>query len=655
MGSEKVMIARDAETRRRHTQHVLHDLKAFRIMLERGMFEDDIQRIGAEQELCFIDQSWRPSPIYDKVLAAIDDPHFTTEFLRFNMEINLDPVVFQGHCLSQYELQLQRYLDQAEAAARQFGAHVILTGILPTIRYSDLVRENLTPLPRYYALVDLLHDLRGGKFEYRIDGVDSLFAPEGEALFEGSNTSFQVHLQLAPDDFASHYNWSLAVTAPLLAAAVNSPIFLGKRLWQETRIALFQQSMDTRNASELLRERCPRVSFGSDWIRHSILDLYKDQIARHKAILVSTREEDAMVALANGKVPHLYGLNVHNGTVYNWNRPCFGISDNGKPHLRIEMRALPAGPSPTDEIANAAFWLGMVKGLPDHYRDLHHRFDFDHARENFYRAAQKGLDANFRWMDIDKRISATELILKELLPIAEDGLARAGIAQTDSDYYLDIIRERVSMNRTGAQWQLFSMEKLQKQATKDEAMVAMAAGLWHRQQENAPVHTWDLADITDAGHWLNRYRFIDSVMSTDLFTVNEHDSIDFVANVMDWRDIRHLPVENESGELVGLITCKLLMRYLSQSENHPIEGMASDVMAKNLITVPAETSTMDAISLMQKNEVGCLPVLRNGKLIGIVTEYDIVNVTAQVLTEIEVALHPKPAKTEEPETIPDAE
>ncbi|MBL7792083.1 MAG: CBS domain-containing protein [Saprospiraceae bacterium] len=633
MGAEKVTLVKDAASRQRHLKNLLRDLKALQLMLDNDLFENDVQRIGAEQEFCFVDAHWRPAPVIMEVLERVNDDHFTTELARFNMEVNLDPVLFQGDCLSALESTLRNYLYAADMAAQEVGARVLLCGILPTIRQGDINYDNLTPLPRYRALMELLHELHSGLFEFRIDGPDELVINDALALFEGSNTSFQVHLQLPAHSFASYYNWSMAVTGPLLSAATNSPLLLGKRGWRETRIALFQQSIDTRSTSEMVRERSPRVCFGTGWIEDSILDIFKDDIARHRVMLASTREEDPLQILAEGGVPKLYSLNVHNGTVYRWNRPCYGITD-GKPHLRIEMRVLPTGPSIPDEIANAAFWLGMVKGMPDDYARMQNKMEFDNVKENFFRAARHGLGSYLWWGSPAKRIPASELLLKELIPLARTGLQKANVRQTDIDRYMDIIQERVESGRTGSQWQLSSLERLKKEGKKEEALVATTAAMFNRQQQDMPVHKWPIAGMEEAGSWANRYWTVEQIMSTDLFTVNENDPLDFAANLMDWRNVRHLPVENEKGVLVGFLTAKMLLRFYSQSENHPVRASVGQIMSTDLYFVTPEMSTIEAVHLMRERQLGYLPVMRNGNLIGLVTEYDFVNVAAHLMNEI---------------------
>ncbi len=634
MGAEKIAIIKDKELRMKATEHLLRDLKALEIMLSKGMLESGVQRIGAEQEISLVGDDWRPAPVLMELLEKIKDERFTTEFARFNMEINLAPMLFTGDCFSQLERSLWRMLVKGEKTARLFDAHLLLVGIVPTLSLRDIDLKNITPLPRYHFLIEALNELRGESFEFRISGKDTWIARAEDSFFESSNTSFQVHYQVNPADFVQAYNWSLAITAPLLACATNSPLLLGKRLWRETRIALFQQSTDVRSTADPYRTRAPRVGFGLDWLKNSVLDLYRNDATRHKMFFASTREEDALEVLESGGIPKLYGLCVHNGTVYNWNRPCYGITD-GKPHLRIENRVLPAGPTILDEVANAAFWLGMMNGLPDQYTDIHKRLDFDAARNNFRMAARSGLGSTFRWADSEAEIPASELILKEMLPIAREGLKKAAVDPDDADRLLDIIEERVKTGKTGSQWMLDAYEKLGKQGTKDEALIAITAGMSKRQQEGAPVHTWDLPEKDEAGSWKNRYWTIEQIMKTDLFTVTEDDPVQLVANMMYWRNIRHVPVENSRGEVTGMLTCKIVMLYYSNTHKDGMKTPVRDIMDTDLTTVSPQTKTLDALDLLKNNSSnGCLLVLHGNKLAGLVTERDFIAIVADLLREV---------------------
>lgn len=624
MGSEKVKVINDAESRQRHLHQVQVDLQALRIMLEDQWFEQGIQRIGAEQELSFADAHWRPASISQGVLARLNAHPFTTEFAQFNLEINLDPIPFTGHCLSTYENTLRTLLGQVEAAAQAEGGRVVLCGILPTVRSSDLSLANLTPLPRYYALVDRLKELRRGPFVFELEGLDHFYTDQGNPLYEGSNTSFQLHLQVDPDEFVALYNWALAICGPVLAAATNSPLLLGKRLWRETRIALFQQSIDTRPAADLSRGRPPRVNFGTDWVRHSVLDLYQSDFLRQPPIMISTQQEDPLSQLAKGVTPHLYGLNVHNGTVYNWNRPCYGISPNGQPHLRIEMRALPAGPSIVDQVANAALWLGLMKALPPAYREIHREMPFAAARENFYTAARQGLSAHFHWPGHHKRLTATEL-LGELLPLAHEGLQLAGCAPAEAEYYLGIIAERTASGQTGSHWQLYSFNQLLEKEGRSGAAVAVTAAMYAQQQQGDPVHRWPLAPSIA---W--QPLCLADLMAEDLFTVHPDDTLEYVGQMMEWRNIRHLPVVDSAGQLCGLITARNLLAFLRHPQHAPATAVAAAaIMRTAIISAPPDCTVAEGLRLMQAHGIGCLPILADQELLGLVTETDFLRLAAR--------------------------
>ena len=279
MGEQQVQPDISGEQLRLFMKSLLNDLRAFETMLDEGMIESDVRRIGAEQEFFLVDDGWRPAGLALEVLEEIDDPHFTTELGKFNLEVNLDPLAFGGDCLSRLESQLNEMLTKAREAAQRCGGEIVLTGILPTLRKSDLGLDNMTPIPRYFALNRALSRLRGGAYEFRIKGVDEVLIKHDSVMLEACNTSFQVHFQVAADEFANLYNVAQTVTAPVIAAATNSPLLFGRRLWSETRIALFQQAVDTRSSSHHLRDRSPRVSFGRSWVKSSAAELFKEDIA----------------------------------------------------------------------------------------------------------------------------------------------------------------------------------------------------------------------------------------------------------------------------------------------------------------------------------------------------------------------------------------
>lgn len=631
MGDLKVNIVSGPEEKGEFIEALLRDIRALERMVNEGLIESDIQRIGAEQELYLVDNAWRPAPVLMEVLPKIDDEHFTTELAKYNMEINLDPQVFEGDCLSALHDSLTGYLAIARKALKKVNARPMLVGILPTLKSTDVGTDNMTPIDRYYALDKVLSEMRGGDFEFRIDGIDELFARHNSVMFESCNTSFQLHFQVKAPEFVSMYNWAQAISGPVLSACTFSPMFLGRKLWRETRIALFQQSIDTRQAADLFRQISPRVTFGNQWVKESVIEIFQEDIVRHKIILNKEIKTNPLEILDEGKVPKLEALMAHNGTIYKWNRACYGITE-GKPHIRIENRYLPSGPTIIDEVANSALWFGLMKGLPDKYKNLNSKLDFDVVKSNFVKAARQGLYSQFKWVD-EKTYTAQDFMLNELLPIARDGLNKARIKEEDIDKYLGVIEDRVKSFKTGSSWILESYQKLSKKGTQDETLVAITAGISKRQQKDIPVHKWSYARIEEAGSWVNYYWRIDQVMSTDLYAVQDDDFVDLVASIMDWKKVRHVPVENKNGELVGLITSGLVVHYLG-SDDRKKNLTIEDIMIRNPITVSPDTYTIEALDLMRKKKIGCLPVVKEKKLVGIVTEHDFVDISAQLFKEI---------------------
>jgi CBS domain-containing protein len=616
------------------TQKLLTDLETLAQMLEADAFETGVRRIGAEQEMFLVDREGRPAPLAGRVLEALgEEPHFVHELALFNLECNLDPLTLESDCLSRFERQLLDFLDRARKAAEACGGQVVLAGVLPTAEASDLVLDNITPDPRYYALNDAILRLRGGPFDIRVKGFDELLMRADSLMFEACNTSFQVHFQVAPAEFAHLYNVAQAVAAPVLAAATNSPLLFGKRLWRETRIALFQQSIDTRQPTTHMREQPPRVSFGRRWIDQSVLEIFREDLARLRVLLSTEIGEDSKAELAAGRAPSLEALRLYNGTVYRWNRPCYGVS-GGTPHLRIENRVLPSGPTPVDEIANAAFWFGLMNGVSREHGDIPRVMSFETAEENFIAAARLGLQAQFRWPGFPS-IPAQELILSELVPLAREGLEELEIDRPDVDRYLGVIQERVERLRTGSQWMIDSLAGMGDEGTKAERMAALTLGAVRRQSENVPVARWDFAGLQEGGGWRRHYSSVRQLMTTDLFTVHEDELVDLVAALMDWEHIRHVPVEDDRHRLVGLVTHRTLLRLMAQGRIDRSEPIpVSEIMHRGVITITPETSTLEAITLMKDHRIGCLPVTgEDGKLLGIVTERDFMTMAGQLLEE----------------------
>jgi CBS domain-containing protein len=617
---------------RAFTRAVLSDLRALETMLAQGRFETGVRRIGAEQEMFLVDAGARPAPKVVEVLKTLNNPAFTTELAKFNLEANLPPYVFGGACLSEMHAEIDRLVGQARSAAEVHGARVLLGGILPTLQMSDLGLNNMTPVPRYLQLNDALLAQAGGQMHIGIKGTDELSLRHDNVMLEACNTSFQVHFQVAPHEFANLYNLAQAVTAPVLAAGVNSPVLLGKRLWRETRVALFQHSVDDRNSAHRARGRRARVRFGDKWVQRSVTELFKDDIARFRVLLGMEVEEDANEVLARGGVPTLAALRLHNGTIYRWNRPCYGVTD-GVPHLRIECRVLPAGPTVLDEVANAAFFFGLMCAVDEEYGDITRAMAFDDARSNFVAAAREGLQAQFRWVG-GKQYAAAPLILDHLLPLARAGLESRSLAKPDIDRYLGVLEERVRRGRTGASWVLGSLAKMPVHSKRDERMRALADGMIERQQSSGPGHDWTLANLDLGQDWRHSYHRVGQYMTDDLYTLHPEDLVDLAANLMDWAQVRDIPVEDGAGRLVGMVTHRMLLRLMAQGPSHTDEPVAvHEVMDANPAKVTPETSTLEAIRLLRQPGIKGLPVVEGDHLVGMVTEREIFDIATRLLEQ----------------------
>ena len=634
MGEKDIRIELDSSELRVFTQALLRDVRALDQLLSEGRIESGVRRIGLEQELFLVDDQWRPAPVAVEALERIEDPRVTSEIGRFNLECNLDPLLFGGNCLRLMENRLTDLLEDVQNVVRDLGAEVVLIGILPTLRKSDLSISNMVPADRYYALNDALTRLRGDHYDLRIKGTDELRVTHDSVMLEAANASFQVHFQVGPEEFAHLYNLAMAVTAPVLAAAVNSPLMLGRRLWHETRIAVFQQSVDTRSAISEIRDIPARVSFGREWVDESVIEIFKSDVSRFRVLLGREIQEDPFEAMEEGRVPSLAALQLFNSTVYRWNRACYGVKD-GVAHLRIENRVFPCGPTIRDEVANAAFWFGLMSGLTEEVSDVREVMSFDTVFTNFLAAARHGLDAHLTWFD-GEAIPAQQLICDRLLPLARKGLEAGGIDAADIERYLDTVEARVDSRRTGARWQLHSLADMGQAGTLEERMAALVAATVERQRHGRPVHEWARAEFHEAGGWKPSYLRVEQYMSTDLLTVNEEEPIDLVANLMDWHRIHHVPVEDNEHRLVGLVSHRPLLRFLASDEGRRAEGPTpvSRVMASDLVTVGPETPTLEAIEVMRSNRISCLPVVKDDRLIGIITEHDFMRIAGQLLEEM---------------------
>ena len=621
----------EGERQREFMSALLDDVRALEHMIEHNLFEKGVRRVGAELEMFLIDDAWRPARGVLEVLKRLaPDTHYTTELGQFQLEANCDPQVLEGAGFARLHTQLDELVERARKAAAEVGMGVVLMGILPTMRKQDLGLDNMVPSPRYQQLNKIVTAMRGGTFEFSIKGLDELILDHDSVMLEACNSSFQVHLQVTPEEFPRFYNLAQLLAGPIMSVSSNSPLVFGKRLWAETRIALFRQAVDLRNKRHQIRETEARVSFGTRWVRHSVVEIFKEDIARFRALVGTDLDENPMAMLERGEVPNLKALRLHNGTIYRWNRACYGISD-GKPHLRIENRVMPAGPSTIDQVANAAFWVGMMIEMGARGDDITRRIDFDQAAANFYTAAREGIGSHFGWLD-GEEITARELVLERLLPLAQAGLRRQKIAEEDITKYLRVIEQRVSTGRTGARWQLSSWNSLRDRSTPGERSNALVAATVQRQLTGRPVSEWERARLDECKVTPNNYLRVEQYMTSDLFTVHEDDAIEVVANLMIWERIRHIPIEDHDHNLIGVVTHRAVLKFV-MSGGSPRRTPVSAIMKRSPVTVTPDTSTLEALQTMRRLQVGCLPVIQEGRLVGLITEEDFMDIASKLLED----------------------
>ncbi len=664
--------ALDGPERAQYVRALLTDLRALERMLAEGMFESGISTIGAEQEMFLVDRAYNASPTALEVIDRVADPHFTTELGLFNLEMNADPQTLEGAGLARMEAQLTDLYSRVQKVAADLHVQPVLAGILPTLARTDLSLDNMVPNPRYLTLNRVMRQAKGDGYDISIKGLDELVAKHDSLMFEACNASFQVHLQSRdPSRFGHDYDIAQLVIAPTLAIATNSPTLFGKRLWAETRIALFEQSCDIRTRTLHARQDQARVSFGKGWAtRGGALGIFKENVARFRPLVGMSVDEDSMQILDDGGVPDLRALRLHSGTIYRWNRACYGISASGKPHLRVELRALPSGPSILDEVANAAFWIGLMRELTATIEDLPSRMDFDQAQANFYNAARDGLAARFGWLD-GEEVIAQPFVLDRLLPLAESGLVRAGVNDADAKRYLGVVERRVRSLHTGSRWSLRSLAEMKPRGTPGEHLAALVAATIARQETGRPVAEWERARLDEVAARRTGWAKVSQYMQTDLIIVHPNDPIELAADIMSWERIRHLPVEDEDGRLVGLVTSRAVLRHFANlpgartesstmlprtdssamlprtdssaslisdlaklgTSPPPANVTVSEVMKRDLVTVSPDTPTLQAISLMRRHRIGCLPVVKDGRIVAMVMEEDFMGIAADLLEE----------------------
>jgi gamma-glutamyl:cysteine ligase YbdK (ATP-grasp superfamily) len=465
-------------------------LAALESVLRRPGFGAGPHSLGAELEFSLVDARGRPLPSNRSVLETANHPLLTLEADRFDLECMTTPVALAGRGFSALGAELEQTLATVRAAARRHGGRIATIGILPTLSADDLTSGALTDCPRYRALSAGLRRLRHSPFAVHIEGEDRLLIECDDVTLEGATTSWQVHLRVPPPKFAATYNAAQIASAPVLAIAGNSPLFLGRRLWEETRIALFRQAVDDRDEADSDDWRPARVSFGHGWVRAGALEIFAESVAHHPPVIPLLSAEDPLEATGTG-VPTLSELRIHHGTVWRWNRPVYDAAAGG--HLRIEMRFLPSGPTLVDMLANSAFLVGLSLALTPQVDLLITRLTFGQARRNFYQAARRGLDAQLLWPSESapspRPVRADDLVSR-LIPLAKGGLVDHGVDADEAEALLRVIESRVSRGTTGARWQVRTLAELERTTNRDEALAAMLERYMALSADGSPVHGW---------------------------------------------------------------------------------------------------------------------------------------------------------------------
>jgi gamma-glutamyl:cysteine ligase YbdK (ATP-grasp superfamily) len=489
MGRDVPAITVSQQDRRRYRKKMQSCLDVLARMLRESRFDTGQEQMGLEIEFNLVDEAGAPSMKSTEALKAIDDPDWAAELGQFNLEINVPPGPLSGDALARLENHVRASLGRADRRAREVACRVAMIGILPTLGESDVREESMSAHPRYWLLNEQIFAARGEDARIQIEGPEQLLTHVDNITPEAACTSVQCHLQVSPEAFGNYWNAAQAVAGVQVALAANSPFLFGRELWRETRITLFQQATDTRPEELQAQGVRPRVWFGERWIT-SVFDLFEENIRYFPALLPLCEDEDPVTQLEQGGTPELAELTLHNGTVYRWNRPVYAVVD-GQPHLRVENRVLPAGPTVADVVANAAFYYGLVRALAEAERPVWTRMSFAAAGDNLFEAARHGIDAHLYWPGLGV-VPATELTLRSLLPLARDGLRRWGVDPAYAERSLGIIEQRCLSGRTGATWQVETVHALEEggRLSRTAALRQMTQRYIENMHTNEPVHTW---------------------------------------------------------------------------------------------------------------------------------------------------------------------
>ena len=443
---------------------------------ESRAFSTRVPVCGLEIEAWLIDEQALPAPVNKPFLERVNDPMVVPELAKFNVELNVQPQPLGAKALSHLHRGLQQTWDDCQRTAADMGSRLVMIGILPSVTQQHLTLSNMSELKRYQALNDQVLRLREGKsLQLDIHGREHLNVLHHDVMLESAATSLQLHLKVGVENAVRYYNAAQIVSAPLVAAAANSPYLFGKQLWDETRIPLFEQSVEVGGFAGASRGPVRRVSFGTGYAKESLLECFVEN-EQHFPVLLPIAFD-----APDKDMRH---LRLHNGTIWRWNRPLIGYDDDGTPHLRIEHRVLPAGPTVTDSIASAAFFYGLVHALATRDVAPEHQLPFATARDNFYAAARDSLDAHITWLD-GRKLPMQTLLLDQLIPLARYGLGLLDIDSNDRDFYLGIVKSRIGNACTGANW-------LRAWVTRHSGdMQALTEAYYQRQQSGVPVHDWE--------------------------------------------------------------------------------------------------------------------------------------------------------------------
>lgn len=471
MGQEIQSSHFDKHDFSRFTQKLRDETSLLADYFSKGKFCSDFNKCGFEIEACLVDHDLRPAPDNSEYIKHLNNPLVVPELALFNVELNSSPQHLRGAALDILNRELDVNLRQCREVAAGMNREVIMVGILPTLRLSDLSTANISDMRRYRALNDEVLKLRNGRPMYlNIHGKDSFTAAKYDVMLEAATTSFQVHLQIEAGQSARYYNASLIASAPIVAACANSPFLFGKQLWQETRIPVFEQSVEVGKADKR------RVTFGSGYVNGTIMECFEENLDSYPVLIPANTDEDP------DRFSH---VSFHNGTIWRWNRPLIGIDEDGSVHLRIEHRVIPAGPSAIDSIANAALYYGYTAYLVNRPDPPEHVLDFNVVRDNFYKCAQFGLEAEVTWFDANN-IKVRDVLLEDVIPAARNGLSELGIDDKSVKKYMDIIQERVSSGQTGAAWQTLFVRN------NAADMPMMCRAYLENQVRGLPVHEWNV-------------------------------------------------------------------------------------------------------------------------------------------------------------------